>query len=137
MSQLQKLTKPFHPRFIKVKGGSFKAEYVSHSTVTEFLLGILGPYSWEHVCWLHNPSGDLEGGIFRLTVEVDGKTVCIDEVGATERPVDNLGERAKDISSDAIKRAAMRLGLGLHLWSQEHYILHSVLTSNEEGEDEL
>lgn len=131
MSQLAKLTEPFHQRFVRQKGGSFRADYVPHSTVTEFLLGIVGPYTFEHVCWLHNCQGELEGGIFRLTVEIDGKTVSIEEAGAIERPVDNMGERAKDIASDAIKRCSMRIGLGLHLWSQESYILHSVLAKRE------
>jgi len=134
MSQLLKLSKPFHPKFIEQKGGSFRAEYVSHSTVTEFLLGILGTYSFEHVCWIQGDTG-LEGGIFRLTAEVDGKKVVIEEVGAVERPTPIAGEKAKDIASDAIKRCAMRLGLGLHLWSQENYVLHQILAkkSGEEG----
>jgi hypothetical protein len=29
----------------------------------------------------------------------------------------------KDAMSDAYKRCAMRLGVGLHLWAQEHYYL--------------
>jgi|TARA_R110002051_G_scaffold247488_1_gene307041 hypothetical protein len=133
MSQLLKLSKPFHRKFIEQKGGSFKAEYVSHSTVTEFLLGILGTYSFEHVCWIQGDTG-LEGGIFRLTAEVDGKKVVIEEAGSVERPTPIAGEKAKDIASDAIKRCAMRLGLGLHLWSQESYVLHQIL-SKKEGEE--
>ena len=130
--QLKKLARPFHSRFIEQKPGSFSAEYVKHSTVTEFLLGILGPYNWEHVCWLHNPKGELEGGIFRMTCTIDGKTVVIEECGAVERKTPNAGERAKDISSDAIKRCAMRLGLGPHLWSQESYVLHQILSKKDE-----
>lgn len=124
--QLLRLSRPFPQRFVEQKGTSFKADYVSHGTVTEFLLGILGPYNWEHVCWIEGSSG-LEGGIFRLTAEVDGKKVIIEEAGSVERNTPNAGEKAKDISSDAIKRCAMRLGLGLHLWSQDKYILHSIL----------
>ena len=30
--------------------------------------------------------------------------------------------------SDALKRCAMRLGLGLHLWAQKDYALHDILT---------
>ena len=128
MSQLLKLSKPFSPKFIEQKGTSFKADYVSHSTITEFLLGILGAYSFEHVSWLKGASG-LEGGVFRLTAEVDGKTVVIEEVGSVgDRPTNIAGEKAKDIASDAIKRCAMRLGLGLHLWSQKSYVLHQILS---------
>ena len=132
--QLTKLSRPFPKRFIEQKGTSFRADYVSHSTVTEFLLGILGSYSFEHVCWIQGDTG-LEGGIFRLTAEVDGKKVVIEEVGAIERPTSIAGEKAKDIASDGIKRCAMRLGLGLHLWSQEKYVLHQIL-SKKEGEQE-
>lgn len=124
--QLIKLSRPFPKRFIEQKGTSFRADYVSHSTVTEFLLGILGSYSFEHVCWIQGDTG-IEGGIFRLTAEVDGKKVVIEEAGAIERPTNIAGEKAKDIASDAIKRCAMRLGLGLHLWSQDKYILHTIL----------
>jgi|TARA_Y100001938_G_C8018324_1_gene393802 hypothetical protein len=135
MSQLLKLSKPFPSRFIEQKGTSFKADYVSHSTVTEFLLGILGSYSFEHVSWMKGQSG-LEGGVFRLTAEVDGKTVVIEEVGSIgDRRTDSAGEKAKDIASDAIKRCAMRLGLGLHLWSQNNYVLHDIL-SKKTGESE-
>jgi len=35
----------------------------------------------------------------------------------------------KDAASDALKRCAMRAGLGLHLWSQKKYILHNTLES--------
>jgi hypothetical protein len=35
----------------------------------------------------------------------------------------------KDAASDALKRCAMRMGLGLHLWSQDKYILHTTLES--------
>ena len=73
--------------------------------------------------------------IGRLTAEVDGKKVVIEEVGSVERPTPIAGEKAKDIASDAIKRCAMRLGLGLHLWSQENYVLHQIL-AKKEGEQE-
>jgi hypothetical protein len=132
MQQKTKLSKPFHRRFIKSKGGSFKADYVSHSTVTEFLIGIIGNFSWQHVCWIHGKDGALEGGVFRLTATIDGQQVVIEECGAVERPAPNAGERAKDISSDAIKRCAMRLGLGLHLWSQDDYILYNTLSKGED-----
>ena len=36
----------------------------------------------------------------------------------------------KDAASDALKRCAMRLGLGLHLWAQEHYFLDQQLRAH-------
>src|SRR6266700_3436180 len=71
---------------------------------------------------LHNV---VVGGVWRLTCEIDGRRVRIAEIGDVgdvhNWPHD--GARLKDAASDALKRCAMRLGLGLHLWAQEHYFL--------------
>jgi hypothetical protein len=53
--------------------------------------------------------------------------VSITEVGDVERPGDNNGSNLKNASSDALKRCAMRLGVGLHLWSQDNYYLDKAL----------
>ena len=130
MSDLLKLSKPYNPRFIEKKGGSFSADYVSHSTVNEFLLGILGPFDWQLVQVLHEPDGAISGVVYRLSVEIDGRMVHVEEVGSIQQGGNkNNGDRMKDAASDSLKRCAMRLGLGLHLWSQDKYILHSTLES--------
>ena len=36
---------------------------------------------------------------------------------------DSTGEKIKKMESDAFKRAASRLGCGLHLWAQDQYFL--------------
>jgi hypothetical protein len=36
--------------------------------------------------------------------------------------------------SDAVKRCAMRVGVGLHLWSQENYVLDQMAQDGEEDE---
>jgi hypothetical protein len=63
--------------------------------------------------------------VWRLTCTIDGRQVRVEEVGDVgdvhNWPHD--GARLKDAASDALKRCAMRLGLGLHLWAQEHYFL--------------
>ena len=46
MSQLTKLAVPFPDKFIETKPGKFSAAYVPHGIVTQFLLGILGPYDF-------------------------------------------------------------------------------------------
>jgi len=74
-----------------------------------------------------NPDGVVVGCTATLSCEIDGKRVSITEVGDVERPGDNNGSSLKSASSDALKRCAMRLGLGLHLWSQENYYLSSSL----------
>jgi hypothetical protein len=74
----------------------------------------------------------VEGAIVRFTFTVDGDDIIIEEAGAVERRVPNAGEAMKDCISDAVKRAASRIGLGTHLWSGNEYILHDVLSRREE-----
>lgn len=150
MTQLRDLAEPFPDRLIK-RNPSGGGEYVKHSLVNERLLAIVGPFSWEHVEILRgdapgkapNPRGSSErarrgtpdlhnvvvGCVWRLTVEIDGRTVHIEEAGDCEEPHNwpHDGARLKDATSDAFKRCAMRPGLGLHLWSQEHYSLYKSL----------
>lgn len=158
-SQLARLAKPFANHLVHTNpsgGGS----YVSHSAVTEKLLAVLGPYSWECVQVIRgdvagqapNPRGSSDrakagtpdlhdvvvGYIGRLTVIVDGRTVSIEEVGDCEQVHNwrNDGARLKDAMSDSLKRCAMRLGVGLSMWSQyqgkSEFFLYDVLTRDEE-----
>ena len=46
MSQLSKLATPFPEKFIENKPGKFAAAYVPHGIITQFLLGMLGPYDF-------------------------------------------------------------------------------------------
>ena len=60
---------------------------------------------------------------------IDGQRVTIQEAGDCEQP-DNWktqGGRLKDAISDGVKRCSMRVGLGLHLWSQDDYFLEQQL----------
>jgi hypothetical protein len=58
---------------------------------------------------------------------VDGDFVTVTEVGDVEHPSGNNGSNLKNASSDALKRCAMRLGCGLHLWSGENFYLDRAL----------
>jgi hypothetical protein len=122
MSQLSELARPFPARLVKEKPGKFAASYVSHDTVNQRLLEVLGPFTWDIVQVVTNPDGVVSGCLGRLTVEVDGRTVSVTEAGDVERPDGNNGSNLKSASSDAFKRAAMRLGLGLHLWSTDYFL---------------
>ena len=116
MSDLLRLSKPFHPQFIESKPGKFSADYVKHSTVNEFLLGIVGPFDWQLVQVLHEPDGMVSGAVYRLSVEIDGRMVHVEEVGSIQQGgTKNNADRMKDAASDCLKRCAMRMGLGLHL----------------------
>jgi hypothetical protein len=151
-SDLAKLAQPFPRQLVErdPQGNS----YVSHSTVTEFLLGITGPFSWELVQVIRgdvaevppNPQGSskrakagtpaldavIVGAVYRLTVQIDGRTVRVEEAGDVEDPANwrHDGARLKQAASDAIKRAAMRVGLGLSLWSGDAYTLGERLAKN-------
>ncbi len=141
---LVELARPFPDGFIERKDGN---DYVAHHVVNQRLLSIVGPFDFELVEVLRgdvaevapDPAGKsrraragtpalhdvVVGGIWRLTCDIDGRRVRIEEVGDVgdvhNWPHD--GARLKDAASDALKRCAMRLGLGLHLWAQEYYFL--------------
>jgi hypothetical protein len=144
MHDLTQLARRFPQGFIERKDG---IDYVAHHVVTQRLLSIVGPFDFELVEIIRGdvaavapvPNGRsrrarsgtpelhnvVVGGVWRLTCEVDGRRVRIEEIGDVgdvhNWPHD--GARLKDAASDALKRCAMRLGLGLHLWAQEHYFL--------------
>lgn len=128
MSQLADLAKPFTGKYVKEKPGKFAASYVEHSDITQRLLQVVGPFEFRVDQLIRNEAGEVEGCLATLTCEVDGRTVSVTEVGDVENAGSkNNGARAKDAASDAIKRCAMRLGLGLHLWCQDHYFLDKAL----------
>lgn len=155
MSDLARLAKPFPARFIKANpsgGGS----YVKHSVITEKLLAVVGPFDFELVQIIRghvegitpNPDGKsnraktgaptlddaIVGVVARLTVTVDGRYTHIEEAGDCEDPHNwpHDGARLKDAMSDALKRCAMRLGVTLHLYSQEQFTLHDQLVKRDE-----
>ncbi|HEY7823472.1 MAG TPA: Rad52/Rad22 family DNA repair protein [Acidimicrobiia bacterium] len=129
MRQLYELARPFPEQLISKKpGGKFQADYVNHAVVTARLLEIVGPYQWEIARVITNADGVAVGCIGRLTVTVDGTVSTIEEVGDVERVGDNSASNLKSASSDAFKRAAMRLGLGLHLWAGDGYFLDRALS---------
>jgi hypothetical protein len=145
-AQLAKLARPFPSSVIDQTPDKAKADYVEHAVVNQWLLGIVGPFDYElaHV-WRgpvlertkrNDRSGFFEGksevlladaivgATYRLTATVDGRRVRVEQTGdvkdATNWPHD--GARLQTAESDALKRCAMRLGLGLHLWA-DVYVL--------------
>jgi len=151
MTDLQQLAVPFTGSLLKKAPAGKFGSYVSHSTITERLLSIVGPFTFEVTDLIRGwtdevvigrgkpdqrvyPARDaIVGCIARLEVEVDGRTVAISEVGDVEgAAAQSDGANAKEASSDALKRCAMRLGLGLHLWSQGDYFLDRQLAKAEQ-----
>jgi hypothetical protein len=156
MHDLTELARPFPDGFIERKDG---IDYVAHHVVTQRLLSVVGPFDFELVEIIRGdmaavaptPDGKsrrartgtpalhnvVVGGVWRLSCEIDGRRVRIEETGDVgdvhNWPHD--GARLKDAASDALKRCAMRLGLGLHLWAQERYFLDRQLRAIVEQPD--
>lgn len=131
---LRDLVKRIPASYVKTKPGGFQADYVSHADIQQILLAKIGPCTQEVKELIYNADGQLHGCILRMTYEIDGQTVVIEEAGDVERPGANNGANAKNAVSDAVKRCAMRIGVGLHLWSQENYVLDKLAQDGEEDE---
>lgn len=134
--QLYELARPFPESLVKAKPGKFAASYVEHSVISQRLLEVVGPHDFAIDRIVTNPDGVVVGCTATLSVTVDGRMVKVTEVGDVERPGDNNGSNLKNASSDALKRCAMRLGVGLHLWSQDNYYLDKALEKRRRGESE-
>lgn len=135
--QLIALSQPFPDHLVKKAPQGKFGSYVAHSTVTERLLSIVGPFSQRVVETFRDPGENdaITGVILELEVVIDGRTVVIQEAGDCEQPANwkTDGARLKDAVSDGVKRCAMRLGLGLHLWSQSDYFLDKQLAKDWPG----
>jgi hypothetical protein len=134
--QLYELARPFPDRLVKQKPGKFAASYVEHSVISQRLLEVLGPHTFTVDTPVLNPDGVIVGCLATLEVMVDGDFVTITEVGDVEHPGTNNASNLKNAASDALKRCAMRLGVGLHLWSQDNYYLDKALEKRRVVADE-
>ena len=132
---LRDLVKRIPQAYVKTKPGGFQADYVSHADIQQILLAKIGPCTQEVKELIYNAEHQLQGCILRVTYEIDGETVVIEEAGDVERPGANNGSNAKNAVSDAVKRCAMRVGIGLHLWSQENFVLDKMAQDGEEDEE--
>ena len=125
--QLQALAKRVPPRYIQTKPGGGGRVYVSHSEITQMALSKIGPFDQRIVEVLRNPQGVVDGCVLEVTMNIDGQSVTVQEAGDCERPSDNMGSNLKMAVSSALCRCFMRVGLGLELWAQEHYVLDRAL----------
>lgn len=130
---LHELTRPFPDRYVHDDGKG--NAYVPHHIVTQRLIHIFGvPPKIELIREIYDklPDGSdkLTGVVMRLTVP---GFEPIEEAGEADNPqAKTNGARLKSAASDAIKRCAMRLGLGLHLWAQDDYFLFTKLSEGGE-----
>lgn len=134
VSQLAALAVPFPAVYIE-PAPSGHGTYVGHDIVTQRLLMDVGPFDFAVTQVFTGTDGLIEGCLATLTLTIDGREVSITEAGDCDNPTQKKtqGDRLKNAASDAIKRCAMRFGVGLHLWSGERYFLASVLAKREEA----
>jgi len=126
-TQLARLSKVWSGKFVKSrKVGNREEAYVPHSLVAERLLQVCGPYDWDFdVIYSENIPVAVKG---KLTVTIDDKEVTVVGAGTPQNVNESVGEQIKKMESDAFKRAASKVGVALHLWSQEGYFLDKVLS---------
>lgn len=127
MSQLYELSRVFPDKFIHKNPTGF-GDYIQHSVIRQRLLSVVGAYSQEVKHIIRETLTDKQGKeievvtgvVLALTVEIDGELVTVEEAGDVEQPFNwrTDGARLKDAVSDAVKRCAMAMGVGLHLWAQ-------------------
>jgi len=136
--QLRALAKRVPAHYIQEKPGGFAADYISHSEITQMLLAKLGPFDQRIVEVIRSPEGVVDGVVLEMTFEIDGRTVTVQEAGDCDHPSKHNGANLKNAVSSAVNRCAMRVGLGLELWSREFYVLDQALEAkhNKEGADD-
>lgn len=140
-TQLAALARPF-PQSLVQKNPTGFGSYVKHSAYVEKMLLHIGPFDFKIVELIRGEfqqgkTGEVRNGVVgclaELTVEIDGRSTTIIEVGDCEMPSNwpHDGARAKDAASDALKRCAARIGVGLHLYSQDSYRLDRALNGGD------
>ena len=133
MKQLTDLVKRIPDSYVKTKPGGFQADYVSHADIQQILLAKLGPCSQEVTRVITNAEGVVQGCVLRVLYHIDGETYVIEEAGDVERPGSNNGANLKN-AVPMRSSGAMRVGVGLHLWSQDNYVLDKVLTEDTDAD---
>jgi hypothetical protein len=117
----KKLLSPFPENLVrKAPAGKF-GDYVPHANYVERLRDSGVSYSWEcePVYGIHKGEKRIVGAKGTITIEDMGSYVGFGDVDTFKLNSDkfNDGSNLKDAESDAFKRACMRFGLGVELWS--------------------
>ena len=144
---LQELAKPFPQKYIHNNPTGF-GEYIQHSVIRQRLLSVLGPYEQRVIQVFKEEMTDKQGKlktvttgvVLEMTFNIGGRDVSVQEVGDVEQPFNwkTEGARMNDAVSDAVKRCAMAIGCGLHLWARHdgksEYFLDQQLSKELEGD---
>jgi hypothetical protein len=119
------LERQFPKEQIKHRKGSYgkMLSYVPAVLVVDRLNEAFN-YKWNWQIVSHEINNRQIICIGRLTVKIDGETIIKEAFGSkqiefnkgTETPVNDTGDDLKAACSDALKKAASLLGIGLHLY---------------------
>jgi len=126
MTQLERLIARTPESMVEsVDKGFGDVDYIPHYHIAQLLLYITGPFNWS----VSEPfdSGDAKepvAVIGTLLVTIDDKEVMVEGIGSDRD--------AKKAESDAMKRCAMKIGLGLELWAQKGYWLDTQYKKDKE-----
>lgn len=121
VNNTDKLLSPFPAELVrKAPAGKF-GDYVPHANYVERLRDSGVTYSWEcePVYGMYKGEKRIVGAKGTITIEGMGSYVGFGDVDTFKLGNDkfNDGSNLKDAESDAFKRACMRFGLGVELWS--------------------
>ncbi len=116
-----KLLSPFTKKLVKKAPAGKFGDYVPHANYVERLRDSGVKYSWscEPVYGLHKGENRIVGAKGTITIEDMGSYDGFGDIDTfkLDSPKFNDGTNLKDAESDAFKRACMRFGLGVELWS--------------------
>ena len=116
-----KLLSPFPKKLVKSAPKGKFGDYVPHAHYVERLRDSGVKYSWsvEPLYGTHKGVKRIVGAIGTITIEDMGSFMGCGDVDTIklDNPKFNDGSNLKDAESDAFKRACMRFGLGVELWS--------------------
>ena len=131
-SQLYQLSRRFPEQYLGKKGDRGDL-YINHAIIKQRLIEVCGGYNFRVVREIYDDGGTLTGCLGELSVVIDGEERVVQDYGDVEHNQNNNGANAKHCASDAFKRCASHLGLGLHVWINNQYFLDGKLSKAIDG----
>ena len=137
-TQIQ-ISKPWNKTFVKkINKGFGDIDYVEHTQVTQKLIALIpdldittGDIIYDKIEDVNGVARSFVTGLkVTLTGTVDNKLITREDYGMCDKPffhenpnkVQNNGQRIKECMSDGIKRAAMRMGVGIELYDTDAWL---------------
>jgi len=111
-TQQDALSEHFKPEQIKKLRGF---DYVPVGDVIRRMNTVLGTGGWSSQIVSTQIIGDEVVAHVSVTAEVDGRFCHADGFGGVRKNPNGMGDTFKGATSDALKKACQRLGVGLHL----------------------